>query len=150
MAGEGMVRAAKMPSPAGGGPSQVGGTEDRGVRHVAAPDPPPSSGRFLGEVTTNSPRDHSRRFECRTVVRYTPGVSPEEDFNNLRLSAACAQLNREQITELLAVTANLFKPDHSLCSCTLRTLAMLSSPTQSKVKFRSTLPSDSHNAVTTA
>jgi hypothetical protein len=48
-------------------------------------------------------------MSLRTAVRYDPRVSPEDHFRSLRLSAACAQLNREQITELLTITANLFE-----------------------------------------
>lgn len=33
----------------------------------------------------------------------------QERFEILRRSAACAQLNREQISELIAITANLFE-----------------------------------------
>ena len=36
-------------------------------------------------------------------------VGPDEQFRQLRLSAACAQLSRDQITELLAITANLLE-----------------------------------------
>jgi Tfp pilus assembly protein PilO len=36
-------------------------------------------------------------------------VRAEERFTNLRLSAACVQLNREQISELVAITATLFE-----------------------------------------
>jgi hypothetical protein len=35
--------------------------------------------------------------------------NPEERFDGLRRSAACAQLNREQISELIAITANLIE-----------------------------------------
>ena len=33
----------------------------------------------------------------------------EERFEGLRRSAACAQLNREQISEMIAITANLIE-----------------------------------------
>lgn len=33
----------------------------------------------------------------------------EERFENLRRSAACARLNREQVSELIAITANLLE-----------------------------------------
>ena len=33
----------------------------------------------------------------------------EERFEDLRRSAACAQLNREQISEMIAITANLIE-----------------------------------------
>ena len=36
-------------------------------------------------------------------------MGPEERFTALRLSAACVQLNREQISELIAITANLIE-----------------------------------------
>jgi hypothetical protein len=36
-------------------------------------------------------------------------VGPEEHFRQLRLSAACAQLSRDQITDLLTIAANLFE-----------------------------------------
>ncbi len=36
-------------------------------------------------------------------------MTPEEHFTNLRLSAACAPLSRDQMTELLAITATLFE-----------------------------------------
>jgi hypothetical protein len=36
-------------------------------------------------------------------------VTPEERFTSLRRSAACVQLNREQISELVAITATLFE-----------------------------------------
>jgi hypothetical protein len=36
-------------------------------------------------------------------------VTPEERFTILQRSAACVQLNREQISELLAITATLFE-----------------------------------------
>jgi hypothetical protein len=45
----------------------------------------------------------------RTTVRYDHAVSPEDRFTQLRLSAACASLSREAVTELLAITANLFE-----------------------------------------
>jgi hypothetical protein len=67
-----------------------------------------------GEAVPTSPLPgyclHSRPTSSAEQSFATlPSVSPEEDFNNLRLSAACAQLNREQITELLAITGNLFE-----------------------------------------
>lgn len=37
----------------------------------------------------------------------SPVRNVEERFEGLRRSAACAQLNREQISELIAITANL-------------------------------------------
>jgi hypothetical protein len=36
-------------------------------------------------------------------------VTPEERFVGLRQSAACVHLNREQVSELVAITANLFE-----------------------------------------
>ena len=36
-------------------------------------------------------------------------MSPEERFIGLRQSAACVQLSREQISELIAITATLFE-----------------------------------------
>ena len=35
-------------------------------------------------------------------------MDSEADFTSLRRSAACAQLSREQITELIGITATLF------------------------------------------
>lgn len=47
-------------------------------------------------------------MSLRTHVRYCAGMrNIEERFEILRRSAACAQLNREQISELVAITANL-------------------------------------------
>lgn len=36
-------------------------------------------------------------------------MGPEDRFTSLRLSAACAALSREQVTGLLAITANLLE-----------------------------------------
>ena len=36
-------------------------------------------------------------------------MTPEERFVGLRQSAACVQLSREQISELIAITATLFE-----------------------------------------
>ena len=36
-------------------------------------------------------------------------MTPEERFIGLRQSAACVQLSREQITELIGITATLFE-----------------------------------------
>ena len=36
-------------------------------------------------------------------------MTPEEQFEGLRRSAVCAPLSRDQMTELLAMTANLFE-----------------------------------------
>ena len=43
---------------------------------------------------------------CSTTLA---AVTPEERFIGLRQSAACVQLNREQITELIGITATLFE-----------------------------------------
>ena len=45
----------------------------------------------------------------RTFVRYRVVMGPEERFTQLRLSAACAHLSREQVAELVALTANLIE-----------------------------------------
>lgn len=36
-------------------------------------------------------------------------MTPEDRFVGLRQSAACVQLSREQITELISITATLFE-----------------------------------------
>lgn len=36
-------------------------------------------------------------------------MTPEERFNALRQSAACAQLSREQISDLIGITATLLE-----------------------------------------
>ena len=36
-------------------------------------------------------------------------MSPEDRFTSLRLSAACAQLSRDQVSELVGITATLFE-----------------------------------------
>jgi hypothetical protein len=36
-------------------------------------------------------------------------MTPEERFVGLRRSAACVHLSREQVSELIAITANLFE-----------------------------------------
>ena len=40
---------------------------------------------------------------------YVERVTPEDRFVGLRQSAACVQLSREQISELIAITATLFE-----------------------------------------
>ena len=63
---------------------------------------------------TRGRRRHGRvadRTACTPNVRsvLSPPVGPEERFTQLRMSAACAHLSRQQVTELVALTADLIE-----------------------------------------
>lgn len=48
-------------------------------------------------------------YDERMFASVLPVRKQKERFEILRRGAACAQLDREQITELIAITANLFE-----------------------------------------